>query len=68
MKYNWTNAHPDTRWIAVDSDGSRVEYTVKPHMSDWQWLVNDCDHILAVHRSNEYQGDWKDSLEEREGD
>lgn len=68
MKYNWSNAQPDTRWIATDSNGWLCEYATKPHRSNWQWLVDDLNDITQIHTSSEYQGDWKDSLEEREDD
>ena len=66
MKYNWSNKHPTTRWIATDSDGCMVEYSHEPYRGDQQWIIEDLSHITRVHRSSEFTGDWIYSLEERE--
>lgn len=68
MKYNWANAHPQTRWIATDSNGWSCEYATKPYRNHWQWLAGDMNDITRIHTSSEFTGDWKDSLEEREDD
>lgn len=59
-KYDWSNVPSEVKWIATDSDGYAFGYKEKPYNGGWCWYALNPKYI-----KQQYQGNWKDSLEER---
>lgn len=72
MKYNWTYIPLEIKWVSSDSDGWKFYHIEKPTIDIDQggWFAEEANcyegYVECLEpRHNEYQGDWKDSLEER---
>lgn len=65
-KYSWSNVPKEVEWIATDPTGFKHGYTSEPAIDlDYKfWDGYGCIQLGC----SEFQGYWKDSLEERPND
>lgn len=68
-KYDWSGVPSEVNFIATDDDGVANGFVDKPSpMSCGLWSIGD-DYKRTVFIGaafvDHFQGDWKDSLEER---
>ena len=66
-KYDWSNVPEEVQWIATDSNGAVFGYDAKPEEKDFGKFMHTSD-FLYFPRSGwmaAYQGNWRESLEER---
>ena len=66
-KYDWSNVPKEVNWIATDFDaGYAFGYETKPEMDKVMDLWKDKSIIDYINLYIEpFQGNWKNSLEER---
>ena len=67
-KYDWSNVPKNVNWIATDADGVANGFQTKPHKNPHlMWWSKD-EILQQIGRKQGYQGDWRESLEERPSD
>ena len=65
VKYNWSKVPKDVLSITTDSDGRVKGFESHcPMLFSNEWTSNYCYYDLTK-KLKPYQGDWKDSLEQR---
>lgn len=65
-KYDWSTIPKKWKWCATDENKMKTFFTHKPKMNTkyCEWLVKTGDYHVYM-GGGSYQGDWRDSLEER---
>ncbi|QMP81494.1 hypothetical protein [Escherichia phage vB_EcoM_APEC] len=67
-KYDWSNVPDEVKWIATDSDGWISMHTIKPEpVLNINWIDSSEEGYLVLIKGSPFNGDWKESLEERPG-
>lgn len=64
-KYDWSNVPLKINWIATDADGVARGHAREPvidHPEEWS---SDQYYNYPIIGKDLFNGDWKDSLEER---
>jgi hypothetical protein len=69
-KYDWSNVHPDVKWIATDgySNWAWGFQKQEPFIDEDMWnskLEYDHVDVEKLYGVSPYQGDWRESLEKR---
>ena len=64
-KYDWSKVPDDVKWIATDADGSVCGYSTKPYRFSQTWNCYSSGNFVAHSFLPAFQGNWKNSLEQR---
>lgn len=64
-KYDWSKVPRHINWIAIDECGLKTLFPEKPETDNVynEWYPVNCIGEVIGHEF--YQGDWRDSLEQR---
>lgn len=65
-KYDWSNVPPEVKWISTDINDFANGHIEKPELINGYgfWSNSDPDFCITPD-DNPYQGDWRESLEQR---
>lgn len=68
-KYDWSNVPKEVKWIATDEDSIVWGFDTKPNkVYSNGFSCGDDGKSFMLLGLNPFQGNWKDSLEERPND
>ncbi|HFG2460125.1 TPA: hypothetical protein ACGGC0_003729 [Acinetobacter baumannii] len=64
-KYDWSEIPPEVQFMATDFDGWAFGYKSEPERLATEFSGDLFYGVAVLPYNNIYEGDWKDSLEQR---
>lgn len=65
-KYDWSLVTAEVNWMATDQDGWAYGFVRQPKLRERSGFWSPVEFVISIPKKlNRFNGDWKESLEQR---